>query len=202
MADQDFQDLNEFAKLIRKSPEKADLAFIEALDKGAEFARTRGIDQIFRELNLDRDYIAKNLAVTSKPKRGDLRSVIGSNPRPVLLPRYGGNKVATVAAKSPRRKLKGDQSRGIARGQKADGIKAFSVKRGGTPKRWGNAFLIRLKGSGAWGLATREGKGRNNYRIRYGPSVASAWRNVRNDIEADVYDQVAETFSKKFGRLF
>lgn len=198
----EFARLNDLAGKLRSSPEKADRAFITALDSGAEVARQMGSDQIFRELNLERAYIDKHLVVKQKAKRGDLTAKIGATRRPVLLTRYGGDTYNTKPAKSPKRKLRGDASRGIRRGQKAAGIKSFAVQRGGKSTRWAGGFLIKLKGSGAWGLATRTGPGRKDYELHYGPSVADAWKSVRRDIEANVYLEVEKNFREQFKRFF
>jgi hypothetical protein len=202
MADKTFAELNDLAKLLRNSPEKADRAFVSALDFGANKARDLGVDQIFRELNLDRAYITKHLVVNQKAKLGDLTSKIGATRRQVLLTRYGGDKIKTTAAKSPRRKLKGDKSRRIRSGQKADGIKAFSVKRGGKKTAWDGGFLIKLSNGNGWGLAVRTGSARNAYRVKSGPSVADAWKSVRRDIEPEVYEEISKRFRKDFKRFF
>lgn len=199
MADQDIADLTRFANRIRRAPEKAEAAFIPAIKAGAEVARERGVDQIHKELNLERSYIADNLEVTTKPKSGDLRAVISGRSRPTQLTRYGGNKIATKAAKSKRRKLRGDSRRGIRKGQKADGIKAFAVQRGGKATRWAGGFIVFLK-NGNVGLATRTGKGRDDYELNYGTSVGSAWKSVRGDIAPLAFEEVEKRFVKEFGR--
>ena len=133
--------------------------------------------------------------------------VITGRARPTTLRTYGGDKIATVAAKSPVRKLKGDRRRRIARGQKAAGIKPFSVKRGGTATRWAGGFIVYLKAgnsleNGNVAMAIRTGKGRDDWKVVYGPSVGSAWKNVRGDIYAEAVQAVASDFQDTFTRIF
>lgn len=199
--------LSQFADKIRKAPEKAERSLVTALNKGGELARQRGIDQIHSELNLERGYIEKNLQITRLASPGDLRVVITGRARPTTLRTYGGDKIATVAAKSPVRKLKGDRRRRIARGQKAAGIKPFSVQRGGTATRWAGGFIVYLKAgnsleNGNVAMAIRTGKGRDDWKVVYGPSVGSAWKNVRGDIYAEAVQAVASDFQDTFTRIF
>lgn len=193
--------LDQFSDKIRKSPERAEQALIEALNAGGDFARERGIQKIHAELNLQKDYIDKHLEVTRRAVQGDLRVIITGRRRPTTLYTYGGNEIATTKAKSPLRKLKGDDRRRIRRGQKAAGIKAFKVKRQGPDNKWPGGFLMFLN-NGNVAMAVRTGKGRNDYEIRYGPSVGSAWSNVRSDVYAESLAVVAENFQKAFTRIF
>ncbi len=203
MASAELANLDEFAKAIKLLPEKSDAAFVKALNTGAEVARDLGRDEIFRQLNLPRDYIDKHLNVTQTALPNDLTVRISGTRRQTLLTRYiGGDRIKTVAAKSPRRKLKGDRSRGIRKGQKAAGIKAFKVQRGGAAKSWPGGFLIKLKGRNGWGLATRTGSGRNDYKVRSATSVGSAWKSVRDDVEGDALKSVEIEFKKEFKRIF
>ena len=198
--------LDQFADRIRKSPNKAETAFIEALNKGGEFARQRGVDKIHSELNLTRSYVEKHLQITRQAQPGDLRTVISGRVRPTTLYRYGGNKIATAPARSARRKLKGDKRRGIARGQKAAGIQPFRVKRSGSSTKWAGGFIVFLKRgdarSGNIAMAIRTGKGRDDWRVVYGPSVGSAWKNVRRDVNQEALEVVGAEFQKAFTRIF
>lgn len=195
-------ELQKFAAAIKRYPAEAEKALELALNAGAELALKLGADQIFRELNLEREQITKALSISKKASSGNLSARISAKPRPVLLTRFGGDKVATKAATSPGRKLRGDPSRGIARGQKAAGIKAFSTQRGKAGKAWAGGFLIRLKGGNGWGLATRTGRGPKAYRIRYGPSVSSAWKSVRGDVSREAFAEVESVFIREFkGKL-
>lgn len=198
--------LSQFADQVRRTPVKAKQALVAALNTGGEFARQRGVDQIFSELNLKRTYIDQRLEITRKATAEDLSVVITGRARPTTLKSYGGDKIVTAAAKSPRRKLKGDKRRRIAKGQKAAGIKAFKIKRSGTAQKWAGGFIIYLKSGSAndgsnVAMAIRTGKGRDSYRVVYGPSVGSAWKSVRNAVYEEALGVVAEEFQKEFSRI-
>lgn len=194
--------LRSYAGALRKSPEAAGKAAEIALNKGAEKARDLGGKQIIKELHLELPYVQKHLTVTKKASRGDLLAKISAMRRDVLLPRYGAA-LRTKKAKTPKRRLKGDPYRGIPRGRKSAGSKAFAVKRGRPRKRWENAFFFRGKNSGAWIMATRRpgDTGRKDFTVRYGPSVYQAWKNVRNDVTPKAMDVVEREFVKQFNRL-
>lgn len=201
--------LSQFADQVRRTPVKAKQALAVALNTGGEFARQRGVDQIFSELNLQRGYIEKHLEVTRMATKENLSVVISGRARPTTLKTYGGDKIIIAPAKSPKRKLKGDKRRKIARGQKAAGIHPFKVKRSGTAQKWAGGFIIFLKAgnnsdsvkNGNVAMAIRTGKGRDAWRVVYGPSVHSAWKSVRNTVYTDALDVVAEEFQKEFNRI-
>lgn len=199
--------LSQFADQVRRTPVKAKQALVVALNAGGVFARQRGVDQIFSELNLQRTYIDQRLEVTREATQGDLSVVISGRARPTTLRSYGGDKIAIAAAKSPRRRLKGDKRRRIAKGQKAAGIKAFKIKRSGTAQKWAGGFIVYLNRGNAndgsnVAMAIRTGTGRDDWRVVYGPSVGSAWKNVREVVSAEALEIVAEDFQKTFTRIF
>lgn len=178
----DIDSLRGFAEALRRAPVAAMDAATDALNAAAEKARDDGIQQITKELNLDRDYVAKYLTVNQQARRTELFARISAKRRSVLAPRYGAEQATTQSISG---RSSGDPYRGIPAGEKAAGSKPWGVKRGGNTVAWRNAFFIRGDVSNAWLMIARQGDGDkwgNDLKTIYGPSVSQAWKSVRDDV--------------------
>ncbi|MEM6483803.1 MAG: hypothetical protein AAF662_02295 [Pseudomonadota bacterium] len=200
----DIEALRGFADALARSPVVATNAAAKALNAGAEEAERLGRDSILSEFNLERAYVERNLFVKDEAKRTDLLSRIRANNRSVLAPRFGAE-VATEPATSARNRLRGDPSRNIPLGRKAAGSKPWSMKRDGRAVPWRNAFFLRLRTSGAWAMAVRQGSGENwgrngDLRVISGISVGQAWRANRDDIAPQALKVANRVFAQELER--
>tara|TARA_B100001540_G_scaffold315860_1_gene344160 strand:- start:988 stop:1599 length:612 start_codon:yes stop_codon:yes gene_type:complete len=193
-------DLDVFAQALKRAPEAANQAADLALQAGAEFALREGRASIFKELNLEKAYVHKQMSITKRSSRGDLLTKITAQRRSVLAPRFGAAQ-KTAPTKSPLSKVKGDPYRRIPKGRKAAGSTAWGPKRGGEKKAWPNAFFIWGKNSGAYIMLVRKGRGANaKLAAVYGSSVDEAWRGVRLRIAPKAMDIAVKRFKKEFRR--
>lgn len=191
--DQAFAVLKDFERALQQAPAAALESAKIALNEGAVFAEREARKRVHAKLNLDSDYIDRNLFLQTRASTADLAARIRAKQRTVLATRFGA-KQATQPARSDRRYLKGDPGRGIPRGQKGAGSTPWSVLRGGNAVAWRNAFFVKLKGSGAWGMVARYGGGAGlsvgadwdkNLEVVHGMSVAQAWRREREAVAGE-----------------
>jgi hypothetical protein len=191
------EDLKEFQDLLEEVPSLALTFASRALDAGAEHAREKGIDAITKRYNLPRSYVSDRIKVKQSALTS-LESRVSAKTRPVLATRYGAKQATTGAPGSA-----GDPSRGIPPGQKGAGSTPWAVRRGGGGKAWRNAFFVRLKGSGAWGLVARYGSGeglsdkqdwKQNLDVVHSLSVDQAWRYVRDEVAPEAMALAQEKF--------
>lgn len=199
MASSDSSGLRGFARALRRAPAAANLAAEKALNAGAQVAVELGRTQILSELNLERAYVNKQLTIRKNAKTTDLVAKVGARKRRVLATRYGASQ-ATVPARSPKARLKGDPYRRIPRGRKAAGSTRWTPQRGKPGTAWANAFFFRGRGSGALIMATRRSAERYPWRVIYGPSVDQAWRSVRDDVLPSAMRKAEATFVREFNR--
>lgn len=194
----DLSAINGIAQALEDSPEVADKALRLALSSAARRGLTLGVDAIFQRKALSKSYIRSNFDVRSRPKALELRII--ANQRPVLFSRYGAQ-MRTVPARSDPRYLKGDPARGIPRGRKSAGAKGLRFNRGDAKYTFRNVFWVRIRGSGRWEPAERQGPGRSNYEVLHGMSVAQTWRYARDDVAPALQDYAAAEFTRQFLRL-
>jgi hypothetical protein len=205
--------LRGFAEALERAPFAALEAASIALNEGAQLAESLGRSTILQRLNLDAPYVHKHLRLDKESTRTDLMARVRATKRSVLAPRYGAE-VATQPAVSVGRnfeRLKGDPGRGIPKGMKAAGSSPWSALRSGEKKAWRNAFFIKLKGSGAWGMVARMGRQGGldtksdwdqNLKVVFALSVDQAWKGVRDEVSPQAMEHASAVFEKEFaGRL-
>lgn len=144
-----------------------------AVNRAARHGRTVASRGIRDRVALKASYVNRHLRVT--PARGNsTTAVIRATRRPVLLSRYGARPL-TRKTKTPGHKLKGQPAHQVAAGRKLTGV-SVKVGKNKPRKRMRGAFFIRLRGSGATGVAVRTGRGRDDYKVLHGPSVDQVFR--------------------------
>lgn len=158
---------------------------VRAINKTASKVKTQAAKQIGQEVVLKASYIKKKLQIT-KATRNKEFAVIFATKRGILLSRFS-NKQLTRKAKQG--------------GKKNAGI-SVKVGRKKSRKKMRGAFYIRLKGSGATGIAIRKkgAKGRNNFKIMHGPSVSQVWDNVKDNMEEDIKSWYYDIARHEIGR--
>lgn len=155
-------------------PERSTLAAKRAINKTASKARTLGVKEIRDNVALKAKYVRDRIRIREATVE-HLEATVSARKRPSLLSRYGAKQLTQKAQRA-----KGDPSRGIPAGRKQAGV-SVRVKSGGRRKKMRGAFLIKLKAgkvnqAGAIGLAIRTGNGKDDYEVKYGPSIDQAWR--------------------------
>lgn len=197
------EDLKQFQDLLEEMPSFALGLASEALNHAAEYARDEGVSAITKRYNLTSGYVSDRLTVKKRAGLTSLEARISAKSRSVLATRYGAKQATTSAPGAA-----GDPSRGIAPGQKGAGSIPWAVRRGGGGTAWRNAFFVRLRGSGTWGLVARYGTGeglsdkqdwKQNLEVIHSLSVDQAWRYVRNDIAPSAMALAQERFLEELG---
>lgn len=172
-------ELDQLSTDLRKIISEQNRHLRDAVNESADDIRQKGVQRMAGTINLPRSYIEDRLFVSRRATQRTLEAAIHGLDRPVLLARFDAKQKYTTGKTVP---------------QKNAGI-GVRVKASGSEKHMRSAFLLVLK-NGALGLATREGEGRSNYRVRHGPSVGQLWRAYINDND-DALDDVAERFMKR-----
>lgn len=172
-------ELDQLSTDLRKIISEQNRHLRDAVNESADDIRQKGVQRIAGTINLPRSYIEDRLFVSRRATQRTLEAAIHGLDRPVLLARFDAKQKYTTGKTVP---------------QKNAGV-GVRVKASGSEKHMRSAFLLVLK-NGALGLATREGEGRSNYRVRHGPSVGQLWRAYINDND-DALDDVAERFMKR-----
>lgn len=187
--------LDEAMQMFSHAKPAVERAAIRTLNKvGAKVATTASKD-IRSRYALPASYLNKHL-VLKKATTGKIEAVIKAEKRPVLLSRYAAKQM-TKAAKV----AKGDQRRGIPAGRKQAGV-SFKILRAGGRKRESKFFLLPLRsglsdGGNGFGVAVRQGTGRNNYKILHTISVDQAFNSLRPAYVERLPAELADAFRKQ-----
>jgi hypothetical protein len=154
-------------------------AAMRAVNKTAEKGNTLASRAIRSQVNLTAGYVKDHLRIAAKATEDNLTARIVAEPRPVLLSRFGATQLWKKGKTVPKR------TAGVS----------VKVKAGGARKKLRGAFFIRLKDSGALGVAVRvNGSPRNEIDVLHGPSVDQVFRSVREDIAPELQDYLTDTF--------
>lgn len=158
------RELGKAEKLITKTARRA-------VNGTVRHARTFANREIRKRVRLKAGYINKHLHAV-RARGNSLTAVLRAEERPVLLSHYS-MKPLTRKAKSPAHKLKGNPAFGIPAGRKLVGV-SVNVKRNTGRKKMPGAFLVKLRNSGATGIAYRGDGGKLD--VKHSMSVDQVFR--------------------------
>lgn len=167
--------------------------------------RKQAVDETFRSLNVTRDYIEQRLERKTGRREGLLTQDLVISPvRGTTLQRFGAQ-VQTKPVNWSNERIEGmgkkfgpwpgwtrrtgDASRGIAAGQKSDGV-SVDVNRKGM-KRIATAFVMPLRNGNGFGVFRREG---GRIKHKYGPSVFQVFRRFARDNQGKITDELQREF--------
>jgi hypothetical protein len=139
---------------------------VRALNKTATKAKTQATKAIGKQIILPAKYIKSKLWI-SKANKNKPYAKIEAQKRGIQLRRF--------------------YAKHLHKKGKPAGI-AVKVKRRGRQKKIPGGFLIKLKRNNGYGIAMRKkgAKGRNNYKVLYGPSPSQVFDQVRPEIEPEI----------------
>ncbi len=162
--------------------------------------RTEAVKLMRESVNLPETYIRDKLRIVKATRGGNPEAVIRAERRPVLLSRFASRQLVRAA-----KRAKGDPLRGIAKGRKQAGI-SVKVKRSGGRAKMPGAFFIpiranKVEGGNGMALAVRTGTGRDDYEIKYGPSVDQMFQSVRDQVGPELLDQMLDAFLARLEKL-
>ena len=197
-----FRGIKDFEKRLEEAETKTLRAASSALNKGADYLRKRGVEEVVKQVSLTRPYARKNLTVTERaqPKHGRLSSTVTGRKRPTSLLRFDGvdlgrGKGVSVNVAGRRRvirrgfpmKLKGRGGQGENVGLAIRLPKNDRIKN----KRIVRKPLFKDKDTGIW--------------LLYGPSVDQIFRNATRPMQGfpdKVMPDTYEVIQKEFERAF
>lgn len=183
-----------------------------ALNTVAARTRDESVRRVVSQVRLPEEYVDARVSVSQEATESNLKAVISAPMRGTRLDRYGAKQrvVSNVWTKAkyvakfgsefarvplpgksklmPWLERKGDELRGIQKGQKAAGVRV-AIKAGGNVKALPHAFFVPFRagkesGGNGMGVLLRGKDGR--IRPGYGPSVDQVVRGVWRDIEGAV----------------
>lgn len=171
---------------LKQWTQEAQDALVETLNAAATNLRTKAIDAIFARYNMERIYIAQHISVRKRANRNNPQVTVSARVRTTQLVRFSARQ---------------EWRPGKTVDQRHDGI-SVNVVRGNPREKFDNAFFIKLKrgqeGFGNFGMATRAGPGRDNYKVRYSVSVSQAFSWFREDLapgSEELFDMFIERFN-------
>jgi len=88
MAVYKIENLGKLSAKLKKKSSTVDKAAVLAINKSVTFAIRESIDQITKEVNLQPTYLRKKIRRIGRAKVGNLRGVVGTSDRQVLLARF------------------------------------------------------------------------------------------------------------------
>lgn len=207
----DVQKVDRLAVLLDQiTPENLAVATRRAVNVTADAIYELSRPRISAGINLTDEYIKGRMEVRHATANGKAEAVIvakGSKPYLTQLRNYGAAQQiqrvnhtnASILASGKRfgkwpgwTKRTGDPLRGIPADEKQSGV-AVSVTRGSS-KLIEHGFLVTLKNGNGLGIATRSAgaKGRDNYKVRYGPSVYQLFRHVATGLLDESHEKLED----------
>lgn len=164
-------------------------AMVKSINNVAPVAHTLGVDRINGKVALPKTYIKNRLYISQRATNTDPMAVISGRVRPTQLQRYSGTQLFSPAKLPGKKRL--------------DGV-SVRVKQGGGTKRIAHGWVMKLKAGSSddsigsnLGIATRTGKGKKDFRIRYGASVDQVFRAVKDEIRPEVEQLLADEWRKQ-----
>ncbi|MDP5205795.1 hypothetical protein [Alishewanella sp. SMS8] len=171
--------IDDAALFLQDLSADSERALADTLNAAAARLRQDAINAISGRYNLDRSYVAQNMTVRTRANPKNLESIISARMRGTMLSRFGATQQYKAGKTVP---------------QRTAGV-SVNVVRTNPTKTIEQAFLIRLKrgdnDGGNLGVAIRNSKNRNDYRILYGMSVHQAFNWYRDELEPsndDLFD--------------
>lgn len=156
--------------------------------------------RMVKTLNLTQEYVAQRMQLKFGTDPGNIKAqiiAVGSKPAMTQLARYDARQLVKTAL-VPKR-AKGNPKLGIPKGMKQAGVSVEVLR--GSVKPIPNAFLVELRNGNGLGVATRTGKGRKDYRIRYGPSVYQMFKYAAEQVTDEASDLIAERLATEAARV-
>lgn len=178
-------------RLSRLTPEALGAATVQAINDTTDSVYQLARAQMTATLNLTDDYIRRKMEVTRATTQTpeSVISAVGSRSNMTSLSHYGAMQ-ERKAANNPAR-AKGDEKRGIPKGQKAAGL-SVEVTRG-SRKLLAHGFTMPNKrdNSGNLLVFTRDRAGK--VRSRTGPSVYQLFRSAAQAVGPDAEKQLRDS---------
>lgn len=169
-----------------------------AVDAAYDTARQR----MTRAINLTDSYVQERMVVKHAKSANDVTASIvasGASTAMTILARYQARQIVKPV-KNPARS-KGDQlfARNIAPTYKSAGI-SVEVTRG-SRKTIANAFYMPLRNAEKVGVFMRTGKGRDDYKHLYGPSVYQLFKHCSTDLAVELTDELEEKLTVEINNM-
>jgi len=174
-------------------------ATLEAVNRVALRTEVKFRDRITQGINLSDAYLRERMGVRPADNAAAPEAVIYAPFRHTQLGRYDPKQLTRPAQN--RKRSKGDKSRGIPAGSRADGVSVEVVR--GSRKTISNGFTMPLRNGNGIGVFTRR-KGDAKYTTRLGPSVYQLMRvqvdelyeEVGIDLELEVLAEAERVLEK------
>lgn len=168
-------------KFLRELGQEAQRALAATLNAAATKLRQEAIDAIHGRYNLERSYVAERLTVRTRANPNKLEAKISARVRSTMLARFDAEQQFKAGKTVP---------------QRTAGV-SINVVRTNPRSTLKQAFLINLKrgnsDGGNLGMAIRNSKQRDDFRILYGVSVDQAFNWFRDRLEPSS-DQLFDDF--------
>jgi len=185
--------IDEAKQAFAELPANLKAAMIKTINAVVPNVRELAIERITGQVALTKAYVKGRLYVSQRANNTDPTAVISGRVRSTQLRRYQGTQLYTTAKLPGKKRLAGT---------------SVKVKTGKAPSVLKHTWIIKLKHGETdatagltMGIAERTGKGRNAYKILYGPSVDQVWRGVKDEITPDVELMLADEWRRQMRGL-
>lgn len=192
-------ELKAIAAEVQRTQAQVKQAIIDTVNDTADAVQQEAAHEIARRVNLTPAYIAKHLKVVQRASGAKSEAVISATRRGVLLSRFDARQEFRDS-RDPRRRS----------GQRVSGGVSVRVAAQGSRHTMASAFLIKLRGSGAMGLAVRPKDGaklnkkewrevgKRGYVVLHGPSVDQLFRSIRDgdELQPTIDDHLSRFLEK------
>lgn len=168
-----------------------------AINKTIDKGRTLISKKVREQASLKAGYVRERLQLIRATTAKQSGAIVAQK-RGILLSRFARSRLSVKAKSNPAR-LKGYPAlsddtvtiKALAPGRRQSGI-SVRIKPSGSNIR-GKFFPIRLS-NGVVGLAVRTGRGRNDYDVKYGPSVSQIFERIKPDVEPVLADEYVQQY--------
>lgn len=176
---------DEIARTLGVLPTEAKKALSKTINDAAINAHAKGVKEITQQANIAESYVRSKLTINQRANLADPTAMISARLRGTGLRRFDAQQ-----------EVKTGKTRPLVNG----GV-SVQVKPSGGRKLLPHAFFITLN-NGNVHIATRNkgANGKNDYTVRYGPSVSQMWQSVRDDVEPPL-DELLDDFLAQLGRI-
>ena len=195
------EDIQAIAKQLEYQASEVKSAIIQTVNSAADDVVDRGIRAITKKVNLPPSYIQSHLKVSKRSSNNSDTAVVSATQRGVLLSRFDV-KQEYRQSRDPRRRS----------GERVRGGVSVRVKSDGGRVSMASAFLIKLKGSGATGVAInpkdkaklhkKEWRevDKHGYVVLHGPSVDQLFAATKDEL-APSLDELTVNFMRKLNSV-
>jgi len=194
-------ELKALAEQLEKTEKQVKRAIIETVNDTADEVQVTAAREIARRVNLKPPYIAKHLKVSQRAIGSRSEAIISATKRGVLLSRFDANQEYRNSR----------DNRGRS-GSRVRGGVSVRVSATGGRHTMESGFLIKLRGSGAMGLAVRPKDksklnkkewrevGKRGYLVLHGPSVDQLFRSQidKDGLEPTLDEMAARLLEKLY----